>query len=85
MEPQSIEHRGLISCYTAYIYIERERGDGPPVQSSTEALYIPTLHIYTERENGRWTPQSMEHRGIACCYTAFYIYVTGIEKGLEER
>ena len=43
--PQSIEHRGLAYCYTAYINIYREKGDGPPSQSSTEALHTTTLHI----------------------------------------
>ena len=29
------------------------------------------LHcIYIERE-GRWNPQSIEHRDLSCCYTAY--------------
>ena len=43
----------------------------PPVNQA-EALHTVTLHIYIYRE-GRWTPQSIEHRGLAYHHTA-YIY-----------
>ena len=39
-------------------------------QLSTEALHTATLHIYIERK-GRWTPQSIKHRGLAYHYTAY--------------
>ena len=63
-----------------YIYIERERGGErergemyPPVnQAQRPCIPLHCIYIHIERE-GRWTPQSIKHRGLAYCYTA-YIY-----------
>ena len=47
----------------------------PHSQLSMDALYTTTLHIYIERA-GRETPQSIEQRDLAFCYTAYiYIYI----------
>ena len=46
----------------------------PPGQSSTESLHTATLLIYIERRE--IDPQSVEHRGLAYCYTTYiYIYI----------
>ena len=57
---------------TLHIYIERERR-WTPSQLSTEALHTAKLLIYRE---GRWTIQSIKHKGFPYCYTA-YIYIEG--------
>ena len=69
MDPSSQLSTEALHTATLHIYIFK--GDGPPSQSSTEALHTATLHIYIE---GRWIPQSIEHRGLAYCYTT-YLYI----------
>ena len=47
MTPQSINHRGLAYCYTAYVYIYIYRKEmNPHGQLITEALHTTTLLIY---------------------------------------
>ena len=72
--PQSIEHRGLSYHYTAYIYREREKREMDPPVNRAQRPYIPLhcIYIYIEREReGRWIPQSIEHRGLAYHYTTY--------------
>ena len=82
--PWSIDHRCLAYHYTLYTHThidrEREEGDEPPGQSITDALHTITPYIYTHiiyiyiYIGRRWTPWSIDHRGLAYHYTA-YIYI----------
>ena len=57
----------LLHCINIYIYIYI-----PPSHIiAYRPMHTAILHIYIE---GRWTPQSIEHRGLAYRYIA-YIYI----------
>ena len=70
MNPHSQLITETLYTATLLIYIWQMN---PPGQSSTEALHTITLLIYIEK--GDESPWSINHRGLAYCYTAdIYIY-----------
>ena len=66
--PQSIDHRCLGYHYTKQIY--RSSSDGPPSQSSIDALTTTT-------PNKKYTVphKSIDRRALAYHYTAYHIYI----------
>ena len=83
--PQSIKHRDLAYCYTAYIYRERRRLTHLSIKHRDPAhFYIEYIYIYIYISvcvyiEGRWTPSQLSteilHTATLHIYIFIYIYI----------